>query len=84
MKSSEEYSAIVSSQSVPFDLYIRKGTNSIPDQMNFDAVIKQTQYVNLSKNIVDDSDGFIFAVHSTDVMSYQMNSLAEYSFDVTF
>jgi hypothetical protein len=42
-----DYSAIIESLNVPFDLYVRKGLSSIPDQTNFDAVVKQTNYVVL-------------------------------------
>lgn len=47
-----------------FDIYVSKDTQKIPDQTNYDAVIKKETSVQLTEKSFKTCDGFVFAIYT--------------------
>jgi len=44
-------------------VYIRKGTESLPDTVNFDSLVKDDTQIGVSSQMFNFKSGAIFAVH---------------------
>ena len=76
MPANETSFTIQLESSHPFDLYILKGTEQVPDPANFDVLFKQEQRVIMNNFSFDVKDGFILAIYTYH------SSMAEYQLQV--
>lgn len=53
--------SVTSDRSV--DVYIRKGTELLPDTVNFDSVVKADTQIGVNSQMFNMTKGAIFAVH---------------------
>lgn len=61
------FNLFVENMNYPVDVFIKLGTDTIPDNSNFDSVIKkQSGSVELTEFTMDFSEGAIIAVHTTE------------------
>lgn len=68
-----DWTMTVTSQAVKADLFISKGVTELPDEANFDGVIRQEHTVTLNNHLFECTDGFIVGVHTRDI---QLNTPA--------
>lgn len=60
-------------------IYVKKGLLAVPDETNFDMVVKNEAQIVLHADTFNSNDGFIFAVYTKNP-----NYAEDYSFTIGF